>query len=77
MGVKYKLYRGQVFSLSTPREDKLLTQRQNSARRYTFHMQQCSLEDESVASNTKQILEGETHRFKEGPLFKCNTAIHD
>ena len=31
-GVKYKLYRGQVFSLSTPRVDiKLLTQRHNSA----------------------------------------------
>ena len=43
---------------------------------YTFHMQQCSLEDESVVSNTKQILEGETHRFKEEPLFKCNTARH-
>ena len=40
-----------------------------------FYMQQCSLEDESVASNTKQI--GETDRFKEGPLFKCNTAIHE
>ena len=30
-GVKYKLYRGHVFRLSTPREDQLLTQRQNSA----------------------------------------------